>query len=115
MTMTKIRNIADLQAEKIKLKQEYKVLEVEINGKLNYLQNNFGAILIQTLSFKKGDENEQMQSFEGNSIIGNLIESFTGIKLNSANSKVLLKLAYTALPTILLSLAKNYIKKKFSK
>ncbi len=115
MTMMKIKNIADLQAEKIKLKQEYKVLEVGINGKLNYLQNNFGAILIQTLSFKKGNDNEPMHSFESNSIVGTLIESFTGIKMSGANSKVLLKLAYTALPTILISFAKNYIKKKFSK
>jgi hypothetical protein len=115
MKSKKIATVADLQAEKQKIKDAYLIRETELNTKLNYLQNNFGSILLRTLSFKKQNSSDQNESTENGGFISSLIQGFTGIDVSGERGEMLLSLAKTALPAIIISIVKNYITKKFSK
>lgn len=115
MKNKKITTIADLQAEKATIKETYLIRESELNAKLNYLQNNFGAILLQTISFRKQSKDGQNETDQSNGFISSLIKGFTGVDIGGEKGEMLLAIAKTALPAIVLSLLKGYIKKKFSK
>ena len=115
MENKKIKNLADLQAEKAKIREDYLTRESVLNTKLNYLQNNFGGILLQTLSFRKQNINGQHITSQNTSFTSSIIKAFTGINVNGEKVEVLLSVAKTVLPTIILSLLKGYFKRKFSK
>lgn len=115
MKNKKITTVADLQNEKAKLREAYLYRESALNEKLNYLQNNFGAILLQTISFRKQNRDGQNETDQSNGFISSLIKGFTGVDISGEKGEMLMAIAKTALPAIVLSLLKGYLKKKFSK
>lgn len=113
-----INNLADLQVEKQRILLLCKERELELNGKLKYMQENIGSIMIQSLLPKKenffGLESSGTDE-KSNNFLSGIIEGLTGIKMNGVNTKVLLNMAYTVLPPLVLAFIKGYLKKKFFK
>jgi hypothetical protein len=95
-------NLAQLQAEKKRINELSKIQEIELNQKLIYLQDNLLPIMWHSVAHKRDGKNAFTEIF--NNVIG--------LNTNDSKGNVLLNLVKTILPTLAISLIKNYFTKK---